>query len=242
MAKVRHGNGRFHDDRFVRMLGHSIWCAPLAIFLSLSAHLTTEKRTLVAPAPVAREVARRSDPIETRAVLRPRREASPREAVAAAPTPDRQLLAMAFMPMVDVAVAKARTAAPPAALDLPTASTPARPPRPKISLAGRPWRMETLRRVGVSEGLRLISDGAFFNLAGVAPLDPGATCKRIDGVVEPCSLRAISRLEVLTRGRTVTCRVYDAFEGEAPYASCRADKIDIADDLVKNGLARRSDA
>ena len=79
-------------------------------------------------------------------------------------------------------------------------------------------------------------------LAGVEPLDHDAKCKRLDGVQEACSTRAASRLEVLTRGRTVTCRVYEGEQGQPVVASCRADKIDLADDLVKNGLARRAQA
>ena len=72
-----------------------------------------------------------------------------------------------------------------------------------------------------------------------APVAPGAVCRRLDGVEEPCAQRAADRLELLTRGRTVRCeRIETAADGTAR-GYCLAGKINLADDLVKNGLARR---
>ena len=111
-----------------------------------------------------------------------------------------QLMAMAFMPHVDTIVTGAVTSG---AADLPTASTgAAEAARFNTRMVeSRPWRAQTLRNVGVAEGLRLISGGAMLTLAGVEPLSGDAQCKRLDGVMEPCAVRAASRLEGLTRGR-----------------------------------------
>ncbi|MDB5593269.1 MAG: hypothetical protein JWM36_230 [Hyphomicrobiales bacterium] len=107
-----------------------------------------------------------------------------------------------------------------------------------------PVGMQVFRNVEVAENLRLNSNGMIVQLAGVMPVATDATCRRLDGVTEPCSTRAISRLEILTRGRAVTCDIRDDQVREeqaddAVLGVCRAGKIDIAEDLVRNGLARR---
>ena len=104
---------------------------------------------------------------------------------------------------------------------------------------GRGWHMAVLRDVTVTEGLQLASNHQTLALAGIEPRD--ATCKRLDGQEESCAVRATTRLELLVRGRTLTCRIYDAPQGETVPAQCRADRIDLAEDLVRNGLARRND-
>jgi endonuclease YncB( thermonuclease family) len=107
-----------------------------------------------------------------------------------------------------------------------------------------PVGMQVFRNVAVAENLRLNSNGMIVQLAGVAPVATDATCRRLDGVTEPCSTRAMSRLEILTRGRAVTCDIRDDQArddrtDDAMLGVCRAGKIDIAEDLVRNGLARR---
>jgi endonuclease YncB( thermonuclease family) len=67
----------------------------------------------------------------------------------------------------------------------------------------------------------------------------GSECKRLDGVVEPCEVRAANRLDILTRGRQVVCELQDG-GGDETRGVCRAGKIDLADDLVRNGLALRT--
>jgi endonuclease YncB( thermonuclease family) len=87
--------------------------------------------------------------------------------------------------------------------------------------------------------LRFNAGGMVVRLAGVVPVAGDAMCKRLDGVIEPCSTRAMNRLDILTRGRAVTCDIKDDQADESLLGFCRADKIDIAEDLVRNGLARR---
>ncbi len=96
-----------------------------------------------------------------------------------------------------------------------------------------------LRDVRIAAGLRLVGDGTEFDLADIKPLGPDAKCKRLDGAVVDCAERAAARLEIVTRGRAVQCNVVgENVEGRA-IASCAAGKIDLAEDLVKNGLALR---
>lgn len=231
------------NDPVIRALGYTLWCVPVLVAVTLGWQMLARgpaprtSQTPIAPVTAVEK------PVKTQAVLRPRREAVA-QATFEAPASQNQLLAMAFMPTVDVSGMSPASNAERTAerRELTTASV--RPAASKAQIAtarleNRPWRMQTLRQVGVAEGLKLISEGSMLTLAGVQPLDSDAKCKRLDGVMEPCSTRAASRLEVLTRGRVITCRVYEAVQGEPTAAHCRADKIDLAEDLVKNGLARR---
>lgn len=105
--------------------------------------------------------------------------------------------------------------------------------RPRVNGA------HVLRDVRILEGLQISADGMVIALAGVAPVPAGSECRRLDGVVESCAVRAVNRLDVLTRGRPVVCDVKESDDGETRGA-CRAGKIDLADDLVRNGLAVRT--
>lgn len=105
--------------------------------------------------------------------------------------------------------------------------------RPRVNGA------HVLREVAVLDGLQISGEGLVVALAGVAPVPAGSECRRLDGVVEACAVRAASRLEVLTRGRPVVCDLQEADEGDLRGA-CRAGKIDLAEDLVRNGLAVRA--
>ena len=106
----------------------------------------------------------------------------------------------------------------------------------------RPAGRHVFRNVEVAEGLRLGGDGLSITLAGLTPVGPDKVCRRLDGVVESCSMRAMHRLEVLTQGRAVTCDLRPADQDGDVLGTCHADKIDIADDLVRQGLATRSGA
>ncbi len=117
--------------------------------------------------------------------------------------------------------------------DLPTASTP----RSAFSRNGGPTKFRTVQ---VTDDLNLIGDGVAIRLAGVEQLASDAMCRRLDGESLPCVRRAVDRLEILTRGRQVTCQLQGALTNEPRRARCWADKIDLADDLVKSGLARRA--
>jgi endonuclease YncB( thermonuclease family) len=115
----------------------------------------------------------------------------------------------------------------------PAANPPQMAARPRLSGA------HVLREVNVVDGLQIAAEGMVIALAGVAPVPAGSECRRLDGVVEPCALRAANRLEVLTKGRPVVCDLKESDRGDLR-GVCRAGKIDLADDLVRNGLAVRT--
>jgi endonuclease YncB( thermonuclease family) len=95
-----------------------------------------------------------------------------------------------------------------------------------------------LREVIILDGLRFAADGKVIALAGITSVPSGSECRRLDGVVESCIVRAANRLEVLTKGRPVMC---DVKESDGRFRGvCRAGKIDLAEDLVRNGLAVRT--
>ncbi len=251
-APSRRISGKVDADRFSLSLLFALLMAPIAIALALSGWSLRHPGFV---SPVSRDAvlqvpstAVKSAATQTVAVLRPHR-ASPEgiERLPANAAP-QAMLAVAFMPQVDTVMAYAaplRASRQTTGDALTTASMPPVAPGAKSrgrDIAERRWAMQTLRSVGVARGLRLIANGEMIELAGVMPLQSGAICKRLDGVEEACEMRAAARLEVLTRGRLITCRVYEAAAGQARVGACKADKIDLADDLVRNGLARRVDA
>lgn len=124
---------------------------------------------------------------------------------------------------------------------LPTArlQVAAPPPPAPAAKATRIAGVHVLRNVTPLEGLRLGADGLVIALAGVSPPPAGAECRRLDGVMESCAQRAMARLEILTRGRPVTCDLRDEGRGD-PRGVCRAGKIDLSDDLIRNKLAVRA--
>ncbi len=97
-------------------------------------------------------------------------------------------------------------------------------------------------RARALDGLRIESEGLVVRLAGLDDMPADAVCKRLDGVAEPCRVRAAGRLAVLLQGREVVCRI-SALTGEAEaIGQCSAGKIDLAEDLARQGLAQRAGA
>ena len=98
-------------------------------------------------------------------------------------------------------------------------------------------RKVTFRRVNVIGATALQADNLRIALADIEPLPEGATCKRLDGVVQDCSERAEHRLAVLLQAREITCQISAALENGMHLGRCNADKIDIASDLLRQKLA-----
>ncbi|MBL8588451.1 MAG: hypothetical protein JNK46_07980 [Methylobacteriaceae bacterium] len=121
------------------------------------------------------------------------------------------------------------------------AAAPARPPA-RAALLRVASRGGPLVAPRALDAVRLESEGLTIRLAGVEPLPAEALCKRLDGVMESCAERAASRIAVLMHGRDVVCRL-SAEDGATEAAGvCKAGKIDIAEDLARAGLVRRSGA
>lgn len=83
------------------------------------------------------------------------------------------------------------------------------------------------------------ADGKVFYLEGIKPTRSGATCKRIDGVVQSCSERAQHRLNILLSGRRVTCDLTKEYSSHEFVGRCFAGKINIASDLLRYKLVRK---
>jgi hypothetical protein len=102
------------------------------------------------------------------------------------------------------------------------------PPEPK--------RREPSPDIGLSGDGRLVVRGEIVRLAGVELPKPGTLCRRLDGVEVTCLDRVAARLAILAEGRTVVCDLTDSHSGDR-VGRCRADKIDLAQDLVRAKLA-----
>ena len=207
-------------DPVVRTLGNLLFSAPLATALALGVtglgHRDTGWPMPAVPSQV-KPVTTDVPPVEPRAAVQ--------QAV--------------LVPKVDAKTPLLTSAIlPPDFAPSPRAAPTPRKSAPASARPGRGWHMTILRDISVADGLRLGNGERTVALAGIEPLE--ASCRRIDGKEETCAARALTRLELLVRGRTVTCRVYDAAQGETPAAHCRADRIDLAEDLVRNGLARHN--
>ncbi len=146
-----------------------------------------------------------------------------------APALEEKRLAIAPMTVVPKAAPGPVAGRPQADDEVTTASIP------NVKMSG----VHVLRNVVAVEGLRLGAEGMVILLAGIGPMPPGSECRRLDRVLEPCARRAMNRLEILTRERPVTCDLSMQRSGAELTGTCRAGKIDLAEDLVRNGLALR---
>lgn len=137
------------------------------------------------------------------------------------------------LPIIEEKIAAAPVAPAPVEItrQMPAAPEPA---ATRVALSGT----HVLREVVVREDMTLASGGVTIALAGIVPPPAGSECKRLDGVAETCAKRAAARLEILTRGRAVTCDLKEK-SGADLLGLCRVGKIDLADDLLRNGLAMR---
>ena len=215
---------RTRKDPVVRTLGSILLSAPVATALALSL-LGLGREEAPRPPAVAQVRAADPHPIMTRAIVQPA------YLVPRAATPiSGDMVPVVFASSPAVKRGMAGDASAPF-----SRRTAVRQDPPEA----RGWRIEILRDAAFAGGLRITSGDRAISLAGIEMLD--TQCHRIDGLDEPCAARAATRLELLVRGRTLSCRVFDAPQGETPPALCRADKIDLAEDLVRNGLARRLD-
>lgn len=127
----------------------------------------------------------------------------------------------------------------PVPMNTPARLEPRPASKPQVASRARMSGTHVFREVRVIDGFQIAAEGLTIALAGIGPAPEGSECKRLDGVVEPCAMRAANRLDILTRGRPVACDLQEADDGRVR-GVCRAGKIDLADDLVRYGLAVRT--
>ena len=99
-------------------------------------------------------------------------------------------------------------------------------------------RQQSLTGVSLDEAGLKGHDGSRFELEGVEMPNSDALCRRLDGVSVSCRERIAARLEILSRIRAIDCQV--TRRGNHAIARCLAGKVDLADDLLRNGLVRKS--
>jgi hypothetical protein len=100
------------------------------------------------------------------------------------------------------------------------------------------WREETFQVERAVDGRTFISGGRRVMLTDLLLPAPSDVCRRLDGVVEACAARATTQLDLLTRWRTLTCRVRVQGAGDLA-GSCRLGGDDLADRLVRAGFVKR---
>ncbi|PSC03763.1 hypothetical protein SLNSH_17635 [Alsobacter soli] len=69
------------------------------------------------------------------------------------------------------------------------------------------------------------------------PPPPAGDCRRLDGVSEPCSVRATTRLDLNVRWKTVNCRYHMEGPGLAA-GTCRVGGVSLASRLEQSSPAR----
>lgn len=87
-------------------------------------------------------------------------------------------------------------------------------------------------RVTVADPRTLRVGDRLVRLAGLAEVAAGTPCRALDGRPQDCAERTIAQLAVFIEGKTPTCRSV----GDAHL--CRVGSTDLADWLVRRGLAR----
>lgn len=117
------------------------------------------------------------------------------------------------------------------------------PPEPQVAavepaIDAAPKPIIATAKVVLDDAGAMFVDGAQVRLAGVALPKPDAMCRRLDGVEVRCLERIAARLALITQGRKIACEMEGDAAG-APIGRCRADKIDLAQDLLHLKLVER---
>lgn len=107
-------------------------------------------------------------------------------------------------------------------------------PEPPFSLGGEPLVGPVER---VADGDTLEIAGQRVRLVGLDAPEWNQTCARADGTQWPCGRASADRMRAMTRGETVSCRgeMHDRY-GRL-LAVCKAGGDDLAEALVRDGLA-----
>jgi hypothetical protein len=112
---------------------------------------------------------------------------------------------------------------------------------PVPGMAAGEWREETFPRMVASDGRTLDTGRLRIRLTGLQLPKRDETCRTLDGRHEPCAIRAATQLELLTRGRSVTCRYRVGTPTEA-VGTCRIGASDLGERLLRTGFLRRDRA
>jgi hypothetical protein len=114
------------------------------------------------------------------------------------------------------------------------------PPLPRLpqirpDVSAKASRDKPATGLAVTREAFVSPDGSSFQLEGVSLPDDSSRCRRLDGVELPCLQRIAARLQVLSATHPIQCEISNASGRKT--ARCFAGKIDVAEDLKRQGLA-----
>ena len=99
------------------------------------------------------------------------------------------------------------------------------------------WREQDFAFVAVIDGRTLSAGDLTITLAGLELPQRDQVCRTLDDRLEPCTARAATQLELLTRSRRVACR-YRMTTSSAGAGTCRVGAADLAERMIRTGYAR----
>jgi endonuclease YncB( thermonuclease family) len=100
----------------------------------------------------------------------------------------------------------------------------------------RPWIEREFAAVEILDGRTVRAEGVRIRLIGLDLPMPEQMCRTLDGRLEPCATRAATQLELMTRGRAVTCLHRLEQAGEA-VGRCRIGFSDLTERMIRTGFA-----
>ena len=92
-------------------------------------------------------------------------------------------------------------------------------------------------QASVIDGDTLVIQGTHIRLWGIDAPEINQSCRGDDSMQYPCGTKAAHRLESFLNGRPIDCAPISLDQYGQTFAACSVDGIDLADWLVRNGLA-----
>jgi endonuclease YncB( thermonuclease family) len=92
-----------------------------------------------------------------------------------------------------------------------------------------------------ADGGMIRAGDTLYRLGGIDLPESTRQCRRLDGLAVNCLDRAQSYLQLLVKGRAVSCERLPQRTDGAAEATCKVGDADIAEQLVRQGWARAAD-
>jgi endonuclease YncB( thermonuclease family) len=101
-----------------------------------------------------------------------------------------------------------------------------------------PRTMTTARAAEAIDAGMIRAGDATYRLAGIVLPENGRMCRRLDGLAVACVDRAHSYLQLLVKGRAISCERAPQLSDGPHEANCRIGDADVAEQMVRQGWAR----
>lgn len=105
-----------------------------------------------------------------------------------------------------------------------------------------PRTTSSAREAEVTDTGMIRAGDVTYRLAGIILPETSRMCRRLDGLAVPCADRAHSYMQLLVKGRAVSCERAPSRSDGPHEANCRVGDADIAEQMVRQGWARPADA